>query len=130
MVRNTQTHPTHLLVTDDNREFRESLCEGLRRRGFHTHAASDGLEALSLLESLRVDMLITDVHMPRLDGLRVLSEIRKLSQPLPCILMSAELDELLIARAAELQAASVLAKPFTLSKIAAAIDEILASRDC
>ena len=130
MVRNTQTNPTHLLVTDDNRDFRESLCEGLRRRGFHTHAAGDGLEALSLLESLPVDMLITDVHMPRLDGLRVLSEVRKLRPPLPCILMSAELDELLIARAAELQAASVLAKPFPLSKIAAAIDEILASRDC
>ncbi len=121
---------TRLLVTDDNIDFRGSLCEGLRRRGYSTVEAADGWEALSILADLRVDMLIADIHMPRLDGLEMLERVRQLPAHLPCILMSAELDELLIDRAKRLSPETVLAKPFSLATVSNAIRQILASRGC
>ncbi len=119
-----------LLVTDDNMDFRGSLCEGLRRRGYLTVEAADGLEALSILHEIRVDILIADIHMPRLDGIEMLAEIRKLPSYLPCILMSAELDEMLIDRAKRFEPESVLAKPFSLATVSDTIRQILATRAC
>ena len=122
------THPPRLLVTDDNGDFRDCLCEGLHRRGFATLQAADGLEALTILADNAVDILIADIHMPRMDGLATLERIRALPRYLPCILMSADLDDYLMDRAKQLRPESVLAKPFSLSVVAAAIRQILASR--
>ncbi len=119
-----------LLITDDNAEFRASLCEGLHRRGFVTYEASDGLEALSLIEATVFDLLIADVHMPRLSGIEVLARVRELPSRLPCILMSAEWDQPLKSTAMKLEPDDVLAKPFRLATIAETIERILATRRC
>ena len=128
MVRAGATADPHLLITDDNADFRNCLCEGLQRHGYRTSVASDGLEALAMLQQVPVDVLIADIHMPRLDGIQMLAAVRELPRQPPCILMSAELDEYLVSRATALKAESVLAKPFRLATIAAAVRQILASR--
>ncbi len=111
----------HLLIADDDRDFRESLSELFQRRGFCTHLASDGCEAIEIVrQQSELHLVLLDVHMPRLSGLEALEQIRALAQiTLPCIIMTAKLDDRIKQRAAELQTHSLLSKPFTLRDITA-----------
>jgi len=117
-----------LLITDDDRDFRDSLAEALTRRGFGLLLASDGCEALEIIRDQTVHLMLVDMHMPRLSGLETLASLRKLQIPTPCILMSAALDERIVDEAEQLSTATVLAKPFSLQTITKAIRHILFDR--
>src|SRR5688500_6906858 len=81
-----------LLITDDDRDFRETLRSVFEPRGFETLLAADGQEALEIMQAHPVHVLLDDMHMPRLTGLETIRRLRELSRPIPAILMSAELD--------------------------------------
>jgi DNA-binding response OmpR family regulator len=114
-----------LLITDDDADFRTSLGEALNRRGYRTVLASDGLEALDLIEHNNIHLALLDVHMPRLDGLGMLKSLRTTKPKLPCILMSAELDDSIVLQARQLQTDQVLSKPFRLNELADTIRSLL-----
>ncbi len=99
-----------ILISDDDFEFRETLCGALEPEGVRTHTADDGHEAVELVQRLNVHVVLLDIHMPKLSGLDVLREVRAAGLPAPCILMSAQLDEDLIQQANSLHAFSVLPK--------------------
>jgi len=116
-----------LLIADDDRDFRESLAELFQRRGYSTRLAADGCEAVEIVQrSSELHLVILDVHMPRLTGLEALEQIRLvIESQLPCILMSAQLDEAIVRRAEALATTSLLAKPFSLRDVTATVEEIL-----
>lgn len=75
---------------------------------------------------LELHLILLDVHMPRLSGLQALERIREENEELlPCILMSAQLDEEIVRQAQQLETASVMSKPFTLRDITGTVEEIL-----
>ena len=115
----------NLLITDDDRDFRLSLGEALSRRGYRTVLAADGLEALEVIRHQQIHLALLDVHMPRLDGLGMLQSLRATSSTMPCILMSAQMDESIVARAKELHTNEVLSKPFSLNLLAETIRALL-----
>ncbi len=117
-----------LLITDDDRDFRESLGELLSRRGFETLLAENGEEAVEIVRNRSVHLLMIDMHMPRLTGLETLATLRRLSLVIPSILMSAQLDDSIMAQAKDLDALRVLAKPFSGKAITATVCEILFDR--
>jgi CheY-like chemotaxis protein len=100
-----------LLITDDDRDFRETLQGVFEPQGFRTLLAGDGEEALKIVRSEEVHLLLLDMHMPKLTGLETLRRVKQIKAILPCILISANLDEVLIEQAQRAQAFSVLAKP-------------------
>jgi CheY-like chemotaxis protein len=102
-----------VLITDDDTGFRETLSALLAPVGFETREAGDGLEALQILRVEPVDLVLLDMHMPRLTGLETLERLKRFRASLPCILLSAEADEALVERALRAKAFSVLAKPVT-----------------
>ena len=106
-----------LLITDDDHAFRETLRGVFEPRGYRTLLAGDGEEALSIVRSQEVHLLLLDMHMPKLTGLETLRRVKQFKSILPCILMSAHLDELLIEQARLAHAFSVLAKPVTMHQI-------------
>lgn len=116
-----------LLITDDDEDFRATLSDALSRRGFRTLMASDGIEALQVIEHGDIHLALFDVHMPRLDGLGALQSIRQRTPRLPCILMTAQLDDGIIARANELGAEAILPKPFSLASLVSAVQTLLKS---
>ena len=67
----------HLLVTDDDRAFRETLRMGLVARGFEVSVAGDGQEALEIVVSSEVHLVLLDHHMPRLTGLETIRRLRQ-----------------------------------------------------
>ncbi len=117
----------NILIADDDRDFRESLAEVFARRGYCTRLAADGCEAVEMVRKhTGLHVVLLDVHMPRLSGLEALVQIRKVIETtLPCILMSAQLDEAIVRQAEELRTAQVLAKPFTLRTLTGTVEQIL-----
>ena len=68
--------PTKVLVVDDHAQSRELFCEILTSAGYAVRAASDGLNAIRHMEETRFDVVLTDVSMPQMDGLELLTQIR------------------------------------------------------
>jgi CheY-like chemotaxis protein len=66
-----------VLVADDHKPFRDSLCRCLKRAGFRTVGCHDGAEAIVLLRSMDFDFLITDLKMPHIDGIDLLDWVRR-----------------------------------------------------
>ena len=66
-----------LLVVDDEREIREMLSRHFRMLGYRVELAGNGHEALGLLEQKRIDVVISDIRMPEMDGVSLLREIRR-----------------------------------------------------
>lgn len=100
-----------LLITDDDRDLRETLREVFEPRGFRTWLAASGEEAVSIVREQEVHLALVDFHMPRLTGLETARELRVHRDQLPCILISAALNEQIVAEAREIPVFSVLSKP-------------------
>ena len=98
-----------LLITDDDRDFRETLSSVFEDRGFSTIQAANGREAVEIAQTAPIHCVLIDMHMPKLTGLEAIREIRELRATLPCILISAALNDEI--REAAVGAFSVLEKP-------------------
>jgi DNA-binding response OmpR family regulator len=116
----------NLLITDDDAALRESLGEAFSRRGFKVTLAEDGEHGLDIARRGQIHLVLVDYQMPRLSGLQMLAGIRELCPELPCILMSAAMDEALRAEAEKVQVYRVLSKPLRLREIEQLIREALA----
>ena len=65
---------------------RETLCEVLSPQGFRTLLAEDGEQAVRIVRTERVHLVLLDMHMPKLTGLETLRQVKQLKALLPCIL--------------------------------------------
>jgi CheY-like chemotaxis protein len=114
-----------LLITDDDAGFRETLRGALEPKGFRTVLAGDGEEALTIVRREEIHLVLLDVHMPRLSGLETLKRLHEFRAFLPCILLSAQLDEGILEQARLAQAFSVLSKTVTLPQIMSTVLQAL-----
>ncbi len=114
-----------LLISDDDLSFRETLESVFAPRGFRILLAGDGEEALHIVHTQEVHLALLDMHMPKLTGLETLRLVKQFKAMLPCILMSAQLDERLIEQARSAQAFLVLSKTVTLRQITGAVWQAL-----
>ena len=81
-----------ILVVDDNKEIVYSISELLKYEGYQVVKAYDGMEALQVLEEHKVDLILLDVMMPRLNGLSALMKLRE-NYHIPVIILSAKTEE-------------------------------------
>ena len=81
-----------ILVCDDDKEIVEAIDIYLTQEGYHILKAYDGEQAIKILKSEKVDLLIIDVMMPRLDGIRATLKIRE-EHSLPIIILSAKSED-------------------------------------
>lgn len=109
--------PPTLLITDDDRAIRETLREVFEPQGFHTVLAADGQQAVEIIQSESIHVAVVDFHMPKLTGLEVVHRLREFEVQVPCILISAALDEAIVREALEAEVFSVERKPLSLSQI-------------
>ena len=121
-----QAQPS-ILITDDDRQFRETLGNVLAPCGFRTLLASDGEEAVRIVQTTEVHLLLVDMNMPRLTGLETLRLVKQIKAMLPCILLSAKMDESLRVEAVRERAFSVLSKPVSRLQITQTVQQALRS---
>ena len=113
-----------ILVTDDDANIRELICLLLRDEGFDAIPASDGQEALKLLETHRVDLCILDVMMPNLDGWAFCEEARRYWD-FPILMLTAKADTVHKVRGFELGVDDYLTKPFEPVELTARVKALL-----
>ena len=106
-----------ILITDDDAAFRETLRDVFAPRGIDTRLAGDGMEALEIVHESRIDLILLDMHMPRLTGLETIRQLRQEDRQIPCILMSARMDENLAEQAEAEAVFSVLSKPMSFTEV-------------
>jgi CheY-like chemotaxis protein len=120
----------HILLIDDNAEFRAALSKLLREAGHSVRTGSDGAEAQLLLRSGPADLLITDIVMPEEDGLGLLLVVRREYPGLPVIAISDSglRSDLYLDLASKLGAVATLTKPFSATELTSAIARVTAGR--
>jgi CheY-like chemotaxis protein len=116
---------TTILLVDDDPGVRYALTEVLRDRGDHVIAVDSGPRALAMLERLLdgVDVVVTDLSMPGMDGLELVSQISARAPGLPVILLTAHGSDRLVRIASSRGACRCLSKPFDIDDIARAIED-------
>ncbi len=122
--------PSRCLVVDDSstqRRIVRKLLTGLRFP-LDVTEAEDGIDALKQLASGKFDFVFLDYHMPGLNGLETLSEIKRLHPSVQVVLMTSTEDEAVIKRAQTAGAAALLRKPFYPADIDAVLQSIYGLR--
>ena len=102
-----------VLVVDDRPDVRLSLVYMLEASGFDVAEAADGAQALGLVEKHRVEVVLTDLAMPGMDGRELTKELVARSRYRPRVIVMSGSERLESVDAAELGADAVLSKPFT-----------------
>lgn len=79
-----------ILVVEDDSSTRKLMCAVLKRNGFETLSAEDGIAALELMDKHHVDLVVLDLMMPRMDGYELTRQIRQAWQTLPLLMVTAK----------------------------------------
>ncbi len=115
----SRTYPL-LLVIDDDPAIRELLSRELSLAGYETITATDGLDGKELFERHQPDLVITDLAMPRADGMAVIAAVRKIDAT-PILVLSVRGEEEDKVRALDLGADDYVTKPFSLRELLARV---------
>ena len=116
-----------ILVVDDNKEIVYSISELLKYEGYQVVKAYDGMEALEALEREKIDLILLDVMMPRLNGLSALMKLREKSK-IPVIILSAKTEESDKVSGLVLGADDYVTKPFKAGVLLSRIRAVLRRR--
>ena len=79
----------HIMVAEDDTELRDLFCAVLTERGYQTLPAADGMEVLDILEHSYVDLIISDIMMPKLDGFTLTEQLRNANYDMPILIITA-----------------------------------------
>lgn len=112
-----------ILVVEDDEHLRRLLTLALRLEGFHTHEASDGLEAILILDRASVDAVVLDIMLPGIDGIAVRREIAVHAPTLPVIIVTGS-----TVSADHVGTTYLLRKPTTPEQVVAAVKQCLQER--
>jgi two-component system, chemotaxis family, chemotaxis protein CheY len=113
---------SHVLVVDDSAAIRKILHRVLRQTGMaigEIYEAGDGQEALELLKTKTVGLVLSDINMPKMDGLQLLAALKTSPERrhIPVVMITTEGGETKVGEAVKLGAAGYVRKPFTADQI-------------
>jgi two-component system chemotaxis response regulator CheY len=116
-----------ILTVDDSASVRMALRIALAGAGYTVAEAGDGMEGLAKLRSAKFDMVVTDLNMPRMDGLTMIRELRRLPgcAGIPVIFVTTESDDGIKAQAKAAGATGWLVKPFQPDQIVRVAKKVL-----
>ena len=119
----------HILVADDEAGIRESIAEMLESEGYTVFSAADGEEALAILKEESIDILLTDLKMPKMSGTELIVEARTWSPTTLAIIMTAFASVETAVSALRLGAADYLMKPLDFDELLVIITSLLEKRE-
>ena len=118
-----------IMVVEDSQVIYQMVKEALEAKGYEVFVMTNGFEALRDLESIAPDLIVSDIMMPKLDGLRLCEAIRNRSetQSIPFIFVSSQFDERTVKRGRSIGAKFFIAKPFEMETLIDCVDKVLNS---
>jgi CheY-like chemotaxis protein len=114
-----------ILVVDDSQSVRDVLTMFLSLEGHLCESAVNGRDAMEKVAQTRFDLVITDVHMPEMDGITLTRELARRFAHLPVMIMTAQLDDLSRESAFTAGAREVLGKPFAIKEVTARLQKMI-----
>jgi CheY-like chemotaxis protein len=120
-IANGVTNSQRILVVDDEPWSLKFICEFLRKEGYEVTQANDGAEAIELIVNSQFDLVLSDVRMPRLDGVALVEHVRSRRPTLPIILMTGVASDL----PPKLYNVPCLSKPLSLADLRSNIERLL-----
>ena len=120
---------SRILVADDEESLRWVLSKALKRKGFSVDLATDGRQALDMIQEHRYDLAILDIKMPGMTGLDVLDRIRELKSDLLVVIMTAEASMKNAVEAMKRGAYDYITKPFDLDVIDAIVEKVSKAKE-
>jgi response regulator receiver protein len=119
--------PKKILIVDDSESIREVVSFTLENEGFEVLVANDGTDALKFLDGREIDMIITDLHMPEMDGITLIKHVRAMEvyQRIPILFLTTESQTAKKMEAKEAGATGWIIKPFVPAKLIAALQKVL-----
>lgn len=113
----------NILIVDDEELIRDVIKEYSENEGYKVYEASNGIEALDVVKTNKIDVIILDIMMPKLDGFSTYQEIKKIKN-IPTIILSARSDEYDKLLGFELGIDDYLTKPFSPKELIARIKAV------
>jgi two-component system, NtrC family, response regulator AtoC len=118
-----------ILVVDDEPNLRRVLSAQLARDGYDVHTAEDGEQALEILGEHHIDLVITDLKMPKLDGMELLRRAVAMDQELPVVMITAHGTVDNAVEALKTGAFDYITKPFDQAEVRTIVKKALKTRD-
>jgi DNA-binding NtrC family response regulator len=120
--------PARILVAEDEANLRLVIQKELQRLGHDVRAATDGEAALKLLEESNVDVLLTDINMPRMDGMELLRRVFQRPNPPEVIMLTGHATVETAIEAMKLGAYDYLSKPYRIAELDALVKQAAEKR--
>ena len=116
-----------ILIVDDSESIREVVSFTLKNAGHEIEAAIDGVDALDYLKDNQYDLIITDLHMPNMDGIELIRNVRKMEQHkfIPILFLTTESQTEKKLQAKEAGATGWIIKPFVPEKLLMAVNKVV-----
>ena len=121
--------PSHILVVDDEEHLAAGISENLVAEGYKTDVAHDGEQALAKIRANTFDLIVLDVMMPKIDGLKGCEEIRADGLQTPVLFLTVKGDPADRIRGLEAGGDDYLSKPFHLKELLLRVEAILRRTD-
>ena len=120
-----------ILIVEDEEAIVEVVSQTLRRHGYETASAADGDDALEKAFSLRPDLVILDLMLPKMDGWEVCRRLKadRQTASVPVLMLTARREERDVVEGLEIGADDYMKKPFSLSELAARVKALLRRSD-
>ena len=124
----------NVLIVDDSSSMRAIIKKIIRVSGFSVGeflAAADGIEALKVLKDEWVDIVLTDINMPNMNGMELIAEMKKdeLMRSIPVVMVTTEGSEKKMQEAMDLGASGYVKKPFLPEDIKRTLSSIMGEED-
>lgn len=126
-MNNEKIKDISVLLVEDEEELRDYLVEYLQLFFVKVYAAKDGNEAYKIYLDKHPDIIVTDINMPKMDGLSLISKIREDDKDTKIVVMSAHSEEEKLLRAVELHLETYLIKPIKTDKLKSVLFESVES---
>lgn len=116
-----------ILIVDDSESIREVVSFTLENEGYDVLSGIDGSDALKFLDGRKIDLVITDLHMPIMDGIGLIKEVRAMDDysRVPILFLTTESQTAKKMEAKEAGATGWIVKPFVPAKLIAALKKVM-----
>lgn len=122
------TNKNHkILIVDDDQNLRRLMHETLEAIGYLAVSASDGVDAIRLVKTEQIDLVIADISMPEMDGLQLLQQVKEFNPRIPVLLITGVNMNNIKDRVYQYGADAFLDKPFRISKIEEMLERLLSA---
>jgi CheY-like chemotaxis protein len=113
-----------ILIVDDSQDLTHVIADFLSMYGYQVHTARDGYDALECMHSQQIHVVVSDIHMPRMDGFTLMGEIKTRYPKVPIVLITgfsvSEAQKMAFERGAN----AFVAKPFKLKELKSVIESV------